>query len=127
MAVLTAVTAGGSGRARSLSEAHLQSKLKLARIESCCRLTESWQRSGSRAEGVVGNSEVGAVEKIESCGQCVLDFVYDAQKQTLSREFTRNNRHGIWEFSVKGDMIEGTLTTLPDKSLVRRVKVQKDK
>jgi hypothetical protein len=25
----------------------------------------------------------------------VLDFVYDAQKQTLSGEFTRNNRHGV--------------------------------
>ena len=57
----------------------------------------------------------------------VLDFIYDAQKQTLVSEFTRNNRRGVWEFSVKGNTIEGTLTTLPDKSLVRRVKVQKDK
>ena len=64
-------------------------------------------------------------DKPETMG--VLDFVYDAQKQTLSSEFTRNNRHGIWEFSVKGDTIEGTLTTLPDKSLVRRVKVRKEK
>lgn len=64
-------------------------------------------------------------DKPETMG--VLDFVYDAERQTLSSEFTRNNRHGIWEFIVKGDTIEGTLTTLPDKSLVRRVRVRKDK
>jgi hypothetical protein len=64
-------------------------------------------------------------DKPETMG--VLDFIYDAQKQTLSSEFTRNNRHGIWEFNVKVDTIEGTLTTLPDKSLVRRVRVRKDK
>jgi len=64
-------------------------------------------------------------DKPETMG--ALDFVYDAEKQTLSSEFTRNNRHGIWEFIVKGDTIEGTLTTLPDKSPVRRVRVRKDK
>jgi stress response protein SCP2 len=57
----------------------------------------------------------------------VLDFVYDAQKQALSGEFTRNNRHGIWEFTVKGDLMDGTLATLPDKTIVRRIKVKKDK
>jgi hypothetical protein len=57
----------------------------------------------------------------------VLDFVSDAQKQTLSSEFTRNSRHGIWEFAVKGDLMEGSLTTLPDKTIVRRIKVKKDK
>lgn len=57
----------------------------------------------------------------------VLDFVYDAQKQTLSGEFTRNNWRGIWEFAVKGDLMEGSLATLPDKTIVRRIKVMKDK
>jgi stress response protein SCP2 len=63
--------------------------------------------------------------KTETMG--VFDFVYDAQKQTLSGEFTRNNRHGIWEFEVKGDLMDGTLTTLPDKTIVRRIDVKKDK
>ncbi len=57
----------------------------------------------------------------------VLEFVYDAQKQTLSSEFTRNNWHGIWELALKGDLMEGTLATLPDKTIVRRIKVKKDK
>jgi hypothetical protein len=57
----------------------------------------------------------------------VLDFVYDAQKQTLSGEFERNNRRGIWEFTVRGDALEGTLATLPERTIARRVKVKKDK
>jgi hypothetical protein len=57
----------------------------------------------------------------------VLDFVYDEQKQTLSGEFTRNNWRGIWEFAIKGDLIDGTLATLPDRTIVRRIKVKKDK
>jgi hypothetical protein len=57
----------------------------------------------------------------------VLDFVYDPQNQRLSGEFTRNNRRGIWEFVVKADVMEGTLATLPDKTIIRRIKVKKDK
>ena len=57
----------------------------------------------------------------------VFDFVYDAEKQTLSSEFTRNDRHGIWEFALTGDLMDGTLDTLPDKTIVRRIKVKKDK
>ena len=57
----------------------------------------------------------------------VFDFVYEAERQTLSSEFTKNNRHGIWEFAVKADLMDGTLATLPDKTIVRRIKVKKDK
>jgi hypothetical protein len=56
----------------------------------------------------------------------VFDFAYDARARTLSAEFTRNNRRGVWEFAVKGDLLEGTLTTLPDRTLVRRIRVKKD-
>lgn len=57
----------------------------------------------------------------------VLDFVYDAAKQTLSSEFARNRGKGLFELTVKGDLMDGTLITLPDKTLVRRIKVKKDK
>jgi hypothetical protein len=30
------------------------------------------------------------------------------------------------ELAVKGDLLEGTLATLPDKVIVRRIKVRKD-
>jgi len=55
------------------------------------------------------------------------DFVYDAQSQTLTSDFKNGNVHIIFELAVKGDVIEGTLATLPDKTLVRRIKVKKDK
>jgi hypothetical protein len=57
----------------------------------------------------------------------VLEFKYDAEKGTLTNEFTRGNTHGIWELTVKGDTIEGTLIILPDKNIGRRVKVKKEK
>jgi hypothetical protein len=56
----------------------------------------------------------------------VLDFKYDAEKDTLTCDFIRGNTHGLWEFTVKGDTMEGTLVVLPDKTLARRVKLKKE-
>jgi len=55
------------------------------------------------------------------------DFVYNAQRQTLASEFKNDKVHIIFEFAVKGDFLEGTLATLPDRTLVRRIRVKKDK
>ena len=55
------------------------------------------------------------------------DFVYDARRQTLTSEFKNDRVHIIFELAVKGDLLEGTLATLPDRTLVRRIKVKKDK
>ncbi len=55
-----------------------------------------------------------------------IDFVYDARKQTLTGEFKNSRVHIIMELAVKGDIIEGTLSTLPERTLARRVKVKKD-
>ena len=55
------------------------------------------------------------------------DFVYDAQKQTLVSEVKTTRRPLVIELAVKGDILEGTLSTLPDRALVRRIKVKKDK
>ena len=54
------------------------------------------------------------------------DFVYDAQKRTLVSEIKGPRWHLIVELAVKGDLLEGTLSTLPDRTLVRRIKVKKD-
>jgi hypothetical protein len=56
----------------------------------------------------------------------VLDFKYDSAKQTLVCDFTRGNTHGLWELTVSGNTMEGKLMVLPDKTLVRRVKVKKE-
>jgi hypothetical protein len=55
----------------------------------------------------------------------VLKFQYDEAKGTLSGEFTRGQTHGVWEFKIDGDTMEGTLVLLPDKTLGRRVKVKR--
>jgi hypothetical protein len=57
----------------------------------------------------------------------VFDFKYDAQSQTLVAEFTRRGRRGVWKFTVRDDVIEGSLVALPDKADARRVKVKRDK
>jgi hypothetical protein len=55
----------------------------------------------------------------------VLDFKYDAAKGTLTGEFSNSRYHGVWEYAVKGNNMEGTLTLLPSKTIGRRVKVKK--
>ena len=53
------------------------------------------------------------------------DFVYDARRQTLTSEFKNDRVHIIFEFAVKGDVLEGTLSHLPEKTVVRQIKVKK--
>lgn len=55
------------------------------------------------------------------------DFTYDAQKRTLTSEFKNDKVHIIFELAVKDDLLEGTLSTLPDQTVVRRIKVKKGK
>jgi hypothetical protein len=54
------------------------------------------------------------------------DFVYDAQKRMLTSEFKNSRVHLIFELTVRGDILEGTLATLRDRTLVRHIKVKKD-
>ena len=54
-----------------------------------------------------------------------LDFQYDEVRHALSCEFTQGHTHGIWEYKVDGDSMEGTGILLPGKSVTRRVKVKR--
>ena len=56
----------------------------------------------------------------------VLDFQYDSEKKTLVCDFTRGNTHGLWELTVTGNTMAGTLAVLPEKTLVRRVNAKKE-
>lgn len=77
------------------------------------------------AKGIVSIAADKIVDgKPEPMG--VLDLKYDGEKGTLVGEFTNARYHGLWEFTVKGDVMEGTLSLLPAKEIVRRVKVRKD-
>ncbi|MBI1760006.1 MAG: hypothetical protein HYR56_01080 [Acidobacteria bacterium] len=54
-----------------------------------------------------------------------LEFQYDQTKGTLSCEFTAGSTHGLWQFQVSGDALEGSLVILPDKALARKVKAKR--
>src|SRR5689334_4915081 len=54
-----------------------------------------------------------------------LDCKHDAAKSTLTCEFTVNTTHGVFEFTIKGDEMEGTLKILPAGTLGRKINVKK--
>src|SRR6266853_3682040 len=51
---------------------------------------------------------------------------YDRAKQTLTGDLESSRFHGVWEFSIKGNIIEGGLYILPDRATGRKIRVQKN-
>jgi len=45
-----------------------------------------------------------------------LNFQYNEARRTLSCEFAQGHTHGLWEYRIMGDTIEGTGIVLPDTS-----------
>jgi hypothetical protein len=54
-----------------------------------------------------------------------LEFTYNQASGTLTGEFTRGQTHGLWEFTLSGDKMEGKLFILPERSVARRVTVKR--
>lgn len=54
-----------------------------------------------------------------------LECKHDAAKSTLACEFTVNGTHGVFEYVIKGDEMEGTLKLLPSGTLGRKINVKK--
>jgi hypothetical protein len=54
-----------------------------------------------------------------------LDFQLNQDGDSLTCEFTRGHTNGIWEYTLSGEAMSGTLVILPDKSLGRRVSVHR--
>jgi hypothetical protein len=50
---------------------------------------------------------------------------YDAAKQTLTGALQNSRSQGVWEFTVKENIIEGGLYSLPDRAVGRKIRVQK--
>jgi hypothetical protein len=83
-----------------------------------------------RFEAVAGKPGVIALlaDKIiegERVPMGMLEFQYDEKKGELLCEFTVRQTHGLWRYKVTGDSLEGTLVLLPDREVVRRVKVKR--
>lgn len=55
----------------------------------------------------------------------LLDCKYDGANRTLTCEFTVNGTHGVFEYEVRGDEMDGTLKLLPAGTLGRRIHVKK--
>src|SRR3712207_2443810 len=55
----------------------------------------------------------------------VLDFKYDASKNTLTGEFNVNGTRGVFEYEINDDEMEGTLKLLPAGTLGRKIHVRK--
>src|ERR1051326_3593830 len=51
---------------------------------------------------------------------------YDAAKNTLIGYLESPRGRGVWEFTVKGNMMWGTLSQLPEKKIVRQIRVTKN-
>jgi hypothetical protein len=63
--------------------------------------------------------------KLEWMGDIILK--YDPAKQTLTGDLQSPRYKGIWEFTVKGNIIEGTLSLFnPEKTIGRRIRVQRN-
>lgn len=55
-----------------------------------------------------------------------IDLKYDAAKQTLTGELQNTRFRGVWEFTVKGNIIQGGLYILPERAMGRKIRVQKN-
>src|SRR5689334_15957847 len=51
---------------------------------------------------------------------------YDPAKQTLTGDLENSGYRGVWEFTVKTNIIEGGLHILPDRATGRKIRVQKN-
>src|ERR1044072_3845898 len=51
---------------------------------------------------------------------------YDAAQNTLVGYLESPRGRGVWEFTVKGNMMWGTLSQLPEKKIVRQIRVTKN-
>ena len=51
-----------------------------------------------------------------------IDLKFDARNNTLIGELNGPRYRGVWEFTVKGNMMWGTLSLLPEKRIVRQIR-----
>jgi hypothetical protein len=75
-----------------------------------------------------GNVEIVADKIVDGkpVNMGVIRCKYDGEKKTLTGDLESSRYKGVWEFSVRSDTIEGTLTLLPEKTVARRIKVKKE-
>jgi len=81
------------------------------------------KKDGGEPEAVTMRADKIVNGRPEEMG--TLDCAYDEAKSALTCEFTVNGTHGVFEYEVRGDEMEGTLKLLPAGTLGRKIKVRK--
>jgi len=61
--------------------------------------------------------------KLESMG--VIDLIYDTTKQMLAGDLKNSRFGGVWQFTVRGNTIEGALILVPGHYVARQIRVHK--
>ena len=56
----------------------------------------------------------------------VLDFTRDGKDAGWTTEFETPRVHATWRLTVSGKKMQGTMTLLPSKAVVRKMDLQKD-
>jgi len=56
-----------------------------------------------------------------------IDLKYDAKNNTLTGDLTSPRYRGVWEFTVKEYIMWGTLSLLPEKRIVRQIRVTRNR
>jgi len=54
-----------------------------------------------------------------------IDFAYDAANHILTGEFQNSRTHLLFQYTVKGNMMWGTLMSLPERRVGRQIRVTK--
>jgi hypothetical protein len=80
-------------------------------------------KTEGEADGVTMRADKIVNGKPEDMG--TLECRHDAAKSTLTCEFTVNGTHGVFEYAIRGDEMEGTLKLLPAGTLGRKINVKK--
>ena len=82
----------------------------------------------ARTEGKTNGITVSADKIVDKKPQPMgdIDFVYDPEKHTLVSELKTDRFQIRIDLLVTGDILEGTLTSLQDKTTVRHIKVKKN-
>lgn len=80
-------------------------------------------KKDGEADGVRMRADKIVNGKPEDMG--TLDCKHDAAKSTLTCEFTVNGTHGVFEYAINGDEMDGTLKILPAGTLGRKIHVKK--
>jgi len=124
---ISAFAIGNNNFARSVAQQDVDSLYGSWVGDSICQVKESACHDEKALYVITKSDTPGKVSVAgyrivdgKSVEMGTIDFSYNPKTGVLSFEY----KSGVWQFTVKGEKMEGTLTT-PDKVVFRRVTLHK--